>query len=293
MAAKRCLEFYDNIARERGGKCLSAEYVNSQTKCEWECAKGHRWLAKANDIQQGKWCRRCAGLDKKSLGWAQNLASRSGGKIISTEFDGVHRKYEWVCDDGHRWFATAASVQQGRWCVKCVGLDKKSLEWLQEQADIHGGTCLSQTYSSNSDKYDWRCSSGHIWSAVANSVQQGHWCPYCARKSSKLELELFRLVKLKFTDAQNRVRGLLTNRLFELDIYVPSLNKAIEFDGEFWHHSEWSTLNGSPARDARKDSECIESGIGLLRVRESRYIANKITVSNEVLQFLQGESSCR
>ena len=37
------IEECHNIAKERGGKCLSKEYVNINTKMNWECKKGHIW----------------------------------------------------------------------------------------------------------------------------------------------------------------------------------------------------------------------------------------------------------
>lgn len=47
------------IAVERGGQCISDTYVNSVTRLEWECARGHRWLAKPQTIRAGHWCARC------------------------------------------------------------------------------------------------------------------------------------------------------------------------------------------------------------------------------------------
>lgn len=48
------------IARERGGKCLSDSYVNSMTKLLWECSEGHLWEARPGDVKNGKtWCPEC------------------------------------------------------------------------------------------------------------------------------------------------------------------------------------------------------------------------------------------
>ena len=47
------------IAAERGGKCLTELYSNSQTKLDWECKSGHQWLATFNSIKQGSWCPEC------------------------------------------------------------------------------------------------------------------------------------------------------------------------------------------------------------------------------------------
>lgn len=51
------------IASERGGQCISTEYVNSSTRLEWECHIGHRWFATPNTIRNGHWCRLCAYLE--------------------------------------------------------------------------------------------------------------------------------------------------------------------------------------------------------------------------------------
>ncbi len=57
---KLTIEEMRSIAEERGGKCLSNFYVNSQTKLLWECLKGHQWEATPNGIKSGTWCPYCA-----------------------------------------------------------------------------------------------------------------------------------------------------------------------------------------------------------------------------------------
>src|SRR5579862_3071794 len=34
------------LAAERGGKCVSSEYINTVTPLRWRCSEGHEWLAK-------------------------------------------------------------------------------------------------------------------------------------------------------------------------------------------------------------------------------------------------------
>lgn len=48
------------IAAEKGGRCLSNEYINANTHLLWECSKGHRWKAIPNSIKQGSWCSICS-----------------------------------------------------------------------------------------------------------------------------------------------------------------------------------------------------------------------------------------
>jgi hypothetical protein len=43
MPPKFTIKDMQGIAEARGGKCLSTEYVNSNTHLEWECSEGHHW----------------------------------------------------------------------------------------------------------------------------------------------------------------------------------------------------------------------------------------------------------
>ena len=49
------------IAKSRGGKCLSEVYLRVDKKLKWQCNKGHIWKATTNDIKyRGNWCPECA-----------------------------------------------------------------------------------------------------------------------------------------------------------------------------------------------------------------------------------------
>lgn len=53
------------VAHERGGLCLSDAYVNSHSKLEWQCHRGHVWRASAgNVLHLRSWCPMCAYLDR-------------------------------------------------------------------------------------------------------------------------------------------------------------------------------------------------------------------------------------
>lgn len=287
MPIQRTLDFYATFAMAKGGRCLSKEYVDAKTKYEWECSNGHRWWAIANNIQQGKWCRECGRTAKKNVSWLSALADRNSGKCLSEEYGNALSKYEWECSKGHRWWATANDIQNGSWCSKCQDVSRRNgVGWLREQAAKRGGKCSSTEYSNSKAKYEWECGEGHLWLATADSVGQGSWCPVCARQQSKPEREIFELVRAKFPDTQHGPRRLLRTKSFQLDVFVPSLKKAVEYDGGRWHRSDWAKKRGQPARDARKDAECVEAGIKLLRVRESEYLSHKEEAIDELMSFL-------
>jgi hypothetical protein len=69
-----------DVAAERGGRCVSTQYVNTKTHVEWECAAGHRWLATPFQVKAASWCGVCASHSQRStLAEYQQLAAERGG----------------------------------------------------------------------------------------------------------------------------------------------------------------------------------------------------------------------
>ena len=86
---------------------------------------------------------------------------------------------------------------------------------------------------------------GMVWDASNNNIA-----------TSFPEQALFYYVKQHFNDAVNRYKDLG----FELDVFIPSINTAIEYDGFLWHKDD--------AKDKKKNSKCSKAGIRLIRIRE-------------------------
>lgn len=57
--SKHTIEAMRRLAVSRGGRLRSKRYINALTHLEWECAEGHRWLAKPNSVLSGTWCPSC------------------------------------------------------------------------------------------------------------------------------------------------------------------------------------------------------------------------------------------
>lgn len=54
------LEKIKELAKTRGGKCLSLKYIKSKTKLQWECKEGHQWNASVFSIKtRNSWCPEC------------------------------------------------------------------------------------------------------------------------------------------------------------------------------------------------------------------------------------------
>jgi hypothetical protein len=181
------------LAQSFGGKCLSRRYVASKAILRWECDKGHQFYLPHSKVKQGRWCQvcareKCASAQRGSLEPVAEAARRRGGSVLSLGADYRNRQQliEVVCAKGHRWFARGSELLKGSWCGKCAGIQRLSLEILQQFAAQKGGKCLAVEYQNAHQKAEWECGQSHRWIAeITNILHNGRWCPKCARSKSK------------------------------------------------------------------------------------------------------------
>jgi hypothetical protein len=59
-ARRYSIEDMQELANQRGGKCLSTEFITSRANLKWRCEEGHEWEGRADGIiYSGKWCPVC------------------------------------------------------------------------------------------------------------------------------------------------------------------------------------------------------------------------------------------
>lgn len=170
------------LARQRGGRCLSSECRNAHDFLLWECSHGHTWQASPYIVNLSKqWCPTCSNKKPKlTIEDMRSIAKEREGSCLSATYNGSHSKLLWRCASGYQWEATPASIKNGSWCPHCAGNKKHTLQTMHDVAGMRGGRCLSKSYSNNMSKLLWQCSEGHEWEARPMKVLAGNWCPKCA-----------------------------------------------------------------------------------------------------------------
>ena len=168
------------IATERGGWCLSDEYIDSSTKLRWECRLHHVWEAPPREISEGNWCPECNGSMLSTIDGMQELASEKGGLCLSDRYVNSSTKLKWQCSKNHTWEETPESIISGSWCPECARARRYTIEGMVELAAEQGGLCLSEKYVNSTTKLTWQCAKGHVWEATPRIIKQGGWCPECA-----------------------------------------------------------------------------------------------------------------
>ena len=124
------IETFYKIAKKRGGKCLSTVYTLNNIQLMFQCAEGHIWQTKAANITNGRWCRKCAYINRAngqrdSIEMYLKLAESHGGKCLSTKYIQSHKKLDFQCCEGHKWSTAAINVKRGSWCPVCGYIRKR------------------------------------------------------------------------------------------------------------------------------------------------------------------------
>jgi hypothetical protein len=227
------------IARLRGGKCLSTAYVPAPGNMEWECSKQHKWFASFYNVKRGRWCNKCF-IDSERVGITKckELAKQRGWECLSTFYINGKTKLHFICNNGHTVYIDYNSFNQGTGCSACARCKPHTLEFCQGVAKSRGGYCVSTEYVNSNIQMEWECSEKHRWlNSFTKVYNEEQWCRICS--IGKSQKRLFELVKsiLKTDDVVSEFNGFkwLTERTGKgtqhFDIWVPALKLAVEYNG--------------------------------------------------------------
>jgi hypothetical protein len=114
--------------------------------------------------------------------------------------------------------------------------------------------------------------------------------------SSAAERLILSRIRKYYPDAtqkyfSNKNKQFFQNR-YQLDIYIPSLNKGIEYDGTYWHTTEVLAKNKNISIEqasnyhSDKDSFFKSIGIEVLHISEATWKAQEIWQNRIILSFL-------
>lgn len=264
------------IAEEHKGICHSRKYINAQTHLSWECQLGHKFRKPYRDVYMGQWCPHCSKRPPVNIWDVKALAKKMKGKCLTNKYVNARTKLHWVCEVGHHWDSTYDNVKnKGSWCPTCVGVSKKTINQMNETAELRGGRCLSEEYRNGSSPLKWRCKFGHVWSASWQSIGvNGSWCPTC---SSGLGERLCReaiehLTRQPFAKSYPKWLKSSQGTQLELDGYNAKLSIAFEHQGvqhyrnvKYFHKTK-QAFRALRKRDSEKRNLCKSIGVLLIEI---------------------------
>lgn len=108
-----------NIIKEKGGKYISGDYSNRQSKIKVECEFGHSWSVRCQGILRGTWCRECYGTSKRNIEEMYQIGKDRGGECLSEEYINDFSKLKWKCSEDHKFTSSPNNIKHGKWCPEC------------------------------------------------------------------------------------------------------------------------------------------------------------------------------
>ena len=263
----------------------------SNRKVWWTChVCGHEWEVTVNNRYCGSGCRLCGykrvsksrrtpkpgeSLLEKNPELAQEWHPTKNNNLLPKDIPfKSNKKAWWIGRCGHEWEAVVYGRTAGNGCPYCANLkvlvgynDLESQfpdiakEWHPtKNAELTARRVVSKA----NKKVWWICSvCGNEWQATISKRALGQGCPICAKGTQTSFPEkaiVYYLRALGLNVAENFRADWLDS--FELDIYLPELRVAVEYDGYAWHKS--------PDKDIRKSDLCKLNRVSLIRIREDR-----------------------
>lgn len=283
-------------------------FARGQRKVWWQCSNGHEFeddvftrTAPKNVI-----CLACVSLgflypEVAEMWLTEEYATTEQSNERLTPFDvwsGSKISAWWRAKDcGHIWKQTVYSrlnahrsnPSRENVCPICRGvitlpgfndLETRNPEVAAMWHPTKNGdfTPAEVSYGS-SKKAWWLCPNGHSYYSMVADRNRGFGCPNCANHVSAAEGEISDLMKGHGLKVEQSVRGVIGRH--ELDIYIPEIDLAIEFNGIYWH-SERYGKKSSYHRD--KWEKCQDKGIRLIYVWEDDWIERRSAVKQILLR---------
>ena len=262
---------------------------------------GEFWQA-PNDHLHGQGCPKCAlkkVWDKRGRLTVNEVKEQfkkvHGDKYdysLFTDYKNNRTKIPIICKTHGVFYVTPNNHLMNRGCPECKiqkVSEKQRLpinEVIKRIKNVHGDKFIIPEdfeYKNNQDKVKLICKKhGEFWQNPFN-LWKGHGCPKCANLVSQPELDIIEYIST-FLPSEWIIHGdrtILNGK--ELDIYIPKLHVAIEYNGLRWHSEEF---NKDKNYHLNKLKECNEKGIKLIQIFEDEWLERKEIVLKKIKHIL-------
>lgn len=202
-------------------------------------------------------------------------------------YKGVGDKIKGFCKEHGEFNKRTSELLQGKGCPTCSAENRRlTVDAIKERTLKIYGEFLDDfslmDYKGNADIVKLRClRHDKVYDATIANYLKGHRCPSCSSLVSKPEQDVKDFVESLGHAVESNTRRIIPP--LELDIYIPELKKAIEFNGIYWHYSDRHFVLG---KHANKSNLCKAKGINLLHIREDLWIKDESKMKEVILKFL-------
>ena len=277
------------------------DYTNNHTQIEIICMEHGSFFQSPKDHLSGRGCPTCGRERSIEDIKSRMMLSKDGFIKRANEIHGYRYDYsnvnykdtktkiEIICKEHGSFFQSPNKHMQGNGCPTCgrertiehnfLTLD----DFIKKARNVHGDKYdySSSVYTGADNKLEIACVKHGKFLQTPHNHLKGTNCPSCGASVSKPEIKLVDFIRSFYkgeiiTNSKNIIPPM------ELDIFVPSLNLAIEFNGSYWHSERFKDKN----YHLHKYNLCKEKGIRLISIWEWEIIKNKDKIENFIKNLI-------
>lgn len=294
MAKKLNLEIFIEKAKNIHGDRYdysNVNYITSKINVNISCSKHGIFNQAPSDHIKGRGCIKCSN-ERKSCTTEEFIkkaitihGNTYGYKKVNYIRNST--KVTITCKKHGDFEQIPNNHLHGSDCYKC-GIDKivdnKSYSenaFIDKASNIHKNfyTYKKIKYVESKEKIVITCPKHGDFEQAPDKHLQGQGCKKCANIISKPELELQEFLS-QYVEIKTNNRKILNGK--ELDIYIPSKNLAIEYNGLYFHSEKFKDKNFH----INKTNDCILKKIQLIHIFEDEWLFKKEVVKSRLLNIL-------
>ena len=247
---------------------------------------------------KGYGCPYCSGIRITNKSFVEKAKRVHGNRYDYSKVSvkNGHEKVKIICPEHGSFWQSPEKHCSGRGCPSCWQERRKFIKRNTTSEIIdraintlgHKYDYSRVRYTSRRNKVEIICPEhGSFWQSPENHISGHEGCPLCsARKVSKQESDI-----RSFIEDELGITTVTSNRSvispYELDIYIPDHNLAIEFNGLYWHST---AVKKDRKYHLRKTQMCEEKGIRLIHIYEDEWLYKSERIKDMLTSILRPET---
>jgi hypothetical protein len=278
-------------------KCIYTEvdYIDSKTPVTIICPIHGKFQQTPKKHLQGHGCPICGKL--KKIEYAETKREEYKNNFIvkaellynfkyyygDINYLNNNTKIKLICPEHGEFYVTPRKHLQGTECPICTKERIRKLyaysleEYIDAVNKIHN---YKYDYHLIKEYINIICPVHGKFTTMADSHLRGHGCPQCANENNISENKIYEYLKHNISNEIEKQKTFKWLNGKSLDIYIPSMNIAIEYQGR-QHFAPVSIYGGEEhflkqkQRDINKYNECKEHNIKLFYFTKEKEIPNE------------------
>ena len=246
----------------------------------------------ANHIS-GKGCPKCVGFGLSTEEFVAKLRNVHGDRYDYSlvEYRGSNGYITPICPEHGMFRQRASHHLDGSNCPACAREDAANKHRTTKEEYIRRANAVHHNkydyteveFKSITDKVKIKCPDHGFFLQGAYDHLKGYGCPACGASSSRGERAIQEYVSCLVGEENviSNTRSVIKRR--ELDIYIPSKQLAIEYNGLYWHSEE---KGKDRMYHLDKLNACNEKGIHLIQIFEDEWLHNSEIVKSKIRHIL-------